>query len=120
MEHKELKSIIAQTKTKFGILEYEIPPETVRTRYQQQRLNPKHQGTPSPVSKIEETLVEICLGMSAARQPLTCAEGLMLVNLMIKGWELEQTVISFKKDRGLINENSDPRILGPKYWTSFL
>ena len=27
MEHKELKSIIAQTKAKFGILDYEIPPE---------------------------------------------------------------------------------------------
>ena len=40
--------------------------------------------------------------MSSARQPLTCVEGLVLVNLMIRDHELEQTVTNFKKERGLI------------------
>ena len=58
--------------------------------------------------------------MAAARQPLTSAKGLALVNSMIKDKELGQAVKKFKEDRHQINEDTNPCTLGPKYWANFL
>jgi len=120
MEQNELDRIILETKTEYGLLDFQISPETVRSRVKRQRLNPQHCGTPSPCLGIEDTLVEICLAMSQARQPLTCSEGLALANSLIKDRDIEQAVIAFKRSRHLINDDLEQQVLGRRYWKSFL
>ena len=58
--------------------------------------------------------------MSHARQPLTCAEGLALVNSMIKDKDLGAAVVKFKQECHMVNEKADPQVLGPRYWSNFL
>ena len=120
MAHKELDGIIGETKAEYGMEDFHIPAKTVQSRVKRHQLNPKHPGTPSPVMNIEETLVEICLAMCQTCKPLNCSKGLALVNSLIKDTVLEDALVKFKAKCHLVNTSSNPCILGPKYWSSFL
>ena len=49
MANNILVSIIENTIKEHGVHDYHIPPETVQSQVKQQRLSPKHRGTPSPL-----------------------------------------------------------------------
>jgi hypothetical protein len=112
-----LRKLIRDTKLDLGISEnYYIAEKTIFTRLSVKRLNPSHPGVESPLLPAEESLVQICIAMGNARQPLTPTEGLHLMNSLIKDSELQEKLISFKRQRRLGNSGE----VGRSYWTLFM
>ena len=56
-------------------------------------------GTCSPMENIEEYITAIVVQKIKMNQPLTCKEGLMLANNLIKGTSIERKVIVYKKKK---------------------
>ena len=70
----------------------------------------------SPVSNMEPALLEICIAMGNARQPLTAAEGLALANSLIEGTVTQRNLIQFQLKRKMrIDGNFGKKILAALY-----
>lgn len=56
-----------------------------------------HPGTNSPLAPIEEAICDILIQMGRIRQPLSVTESINLANSLIKGSEIQNSLIEFKK-----------------------
>ena len=73
----------------------------VRKRHETKSLKCHHQGTKSPMSKLEPAILEIALQRGKMNQPLTVKEDLYISNSLIKpGSKTEVEMISYLKKRG--------------------
>ena len=103
-----LDQIIQDVKTRHNVEHFEIPLATIRKRISRKNLAPPHRGLVSPMEKIEPMLVELCIRLGRARQPLKCKNFLPLVNSIIKGSLTEKEVIEFKARYSHGDENGLP------------
>ena len=115
-----LDQIIQDVKKRHNVEHFEIPPATVRKRILRKNLAPPHRGLVSPMEKIEPMLVELCIRLGRARQPLKCKDFLPLVNSIIKGSLTEKEVIEFKARYSHGDENAESAGLGLGYYYGFL
>ena len=58
---------------------------------------PGHRGVKSPLHSVEESICEILIEIGKIRQPLSVIESIELVNSLIKGSDVEEELIAFKK-----------------------
>jgi hypothetical protein len=117
-----LTNLIRQKKKDLGVSEtYYIAEKTIHTRLNVKRLEPNHPGVESPLLSAEETLVQICIAMGNCRQPLTASEGLQLMNSLIKDRELQEKLVTFKRQRRMENHLGEVvGEVGKKYWKLFM
>jgi hypothetical protein len=118
-----LDRLITKKKTEYGLeKDYHISKETIQTRMK--RKNPEPAYLKSSLAAAEETLVELCIQMGNARQPLKPSEGLQLMNSLIQDRQLQRELIAFKKARrGMGQGNKFPERLGEVgkgYWKGFM
>jgi hypothetical protein len=115
-----LDQIIQDVKKRHNVEHFEIPPATVRKRILCKNLAPPHRGLVSPMEKIKPMLVELCIRLGRARQPLKCKDFLPLVNSIIKGSLTEKEGIEFKARYSHGDENAESAGLGLGYHYGFL
>ena len=113
-----MDAFIAINKIEYQVKD-DIPSETIRKRIQRSHLDPSHPGTKSPIWEAEKTLVVISVAMGKFRQPLNCAEGVCLMNDIIKGTHLQDAVKDFQSNRKL-NVGDTCGTLGPNWWRGFM
>ena len=110
--------MIADKKRLFGVKD-KIPLATVRSRVRRGNLDPSHPGTKSPFEEAEAALVVICVQMGKIRQPLTCTEGMQLMNDLIKGTPIQDTLKEFQMVRKLGKAEFEPGTAGQGWWCRF-
>ena len=77
-------------------------------------------GTASPLAKIEEAIIAICIQMGRFRQPLETNEGISLANSLIEGTEVQKGLVKFQKENcGMTNTNRMLGKVGAGYWAGF-
>ena len=126
-----LANIIKEAREKFNLPKsYEIKERTIRSRVNRKHLHAVHRGKESPMTEVEELLVEIALQKDSMNQPITASEGLMLANSLIEGTELEDRVKAYYRERKFF-DNEDKycakkdgeeqkSILRQGYWCGFM
>ena len=106
-QHKEQKKrlmrgyfeqLIQERKDEFGV-NTNISVNTVRSQMKRGNLAPTHPGTSSLLCNAELALVGICKQMGKIRQPLTGEEAIAIMNDMIRGSEMSETLTEFQKVR---------------------
>ncbi len=111
-ERKEEAASVGR-KVKYGMYDelvrrarvtFNLPEDVPLKKRCLQRVNRKdrsvlvaHRGKVSPMIQVEAHLVDIILHYSRMRQPITPKVGLALANSMIKGTEIEQEMIEWRK-----------------------
>jgi hypothetical protein len=115
-----LDQIIQDAKKRNHVTHLEILKATMRKQVVCKSLAPCHPGLVSPMEQIELTLVELCIQLGHARQPLKCKSFIPLVNLVLKGTLTEQEVIAFKARYSHGDKNAVLAKLGKGYYYGFL
>jgi hypothetical protein len=116
-----LRNLILEKKTENDIPNsYYISEKTIKNRIKRKRLEPPHPGVASPLQDAEESLVQLCIAMGNARQPLTPFEGLQLMNSLIKDQELQEKLKEFKRRRKLGGSEEFLGEVGRSYWQGFM
>jgi hypothetical protein len=108
-----LDRIIEYAKKKHNVDHLEIPKETIKSRVKRGCLAPSHPGLVSPMEQVEPILVELCIRLGRARQPLKCKNFIPLANSLVKGTLTEQEVIAFKARYSHGDENADASAPNP-------
>ena len=77
-------------------------------------------GTPSPMAPYEDYFVDVIIKLSRCRHSISPNEGLMLINSLIKGTEIENKVKEWKIKHACVSDtsNADGK-LGATYWKNF-
>ena len=81
---------------------------------------PKNRGVTSPLADAEEILVVLCIQMGKIRQPLNVAEGIALVNDMIKGTKMQEALKEFQSARRLGSDLFELGKAGRGWWNGFM
>jgi hypothetical protein len=66
-----LHQIIEDAKKRHNVTHLDISKATIRTRIKRRSLAPSHHGLVSPMEQIEPMLVELCIQLGHARQPVS-------------------------------------------------
>ena len=132
---RALTQVVEKAREKYNIPStVAISIETIRSRAKRGNCKVAHRGTPSPMEKVEQYIVEIASQLAKMRQPISCRQGLELANSLITGNVLETDVRAWKKkhctalsksenyDEGDAEDanTSDTRLLGTGYWRGFM
>jgi hypothetical protein len=97
-----LKSLVSSKWDEYGLTEFddtkiEVSCETIRNRVKRNNnLCTWKRGPGSPLSDIEDLIVDICISMGKIRQPLTVGETIDLANSLIEGKEQQQKLVLWK------------------------
>jgi hypothetical protein len=97
-----LKKLVTTKWNEYGLTEFddtvkEVSCETIRNRVKcNNNLCTWKRGPRSPLSDIEDLIVDICIRMGKIRQPLTVGETIDLANSLIEGKEQQQQLIRWK------------------------
>ena len=112
-----LNEIIEDVRKKRGI-EDKISPLAIRKRVLRNSLNNHHLagGQVSPLQKIEPIIVNIIVQMARMRQCLTPSIGLLLVNSLISGTNIQRELVKWKQT----NTPNFTGTLGRGYWVNFM
>lgn len=114
-----LDALIKEKKKEFGV-GVTIDLKMIQRRVQRKSLAPKHRGAVSPLQAAEMGLVAICIQMGNIRQPLSCSEGISLMQDLIKDTQHQEAVREFQKSRKLGSEDFQYGTLSRKWWKGFL
>jgi hypothetical protein len=120
MKQGLLDQIIQDTKRRNKLEHLEISKKMIRMRISRRSLAPPHRGLVSPMEQIEPMLVELCIRLGRARQPMKCKNFIPLVNSIIKGTLTEKEVIEFKARYSHGDKKSESAELGKGYYNGFL
>ena len=82
-------------------------------------LSPTHAGTLSPIHEAEKALVIISIQMGKIRQPLSCAEGVALMNDLIKDTPMQDALKEFQMVRYLGRPEFEYGTLTQGWWKGF-
>ncbi len=93
VEYGYLERLIDEKKKLFGV-NCSIPISTIKNRVYAGAFT-THHGAKSPLDKVEEALVQICIQMGKICQPLSCTEAIALINDMIDNTKTKQKLIEF-------------------------
>ena len=112
-----LNEIIEDVQKKRGI-EDKTSPLAIRKRVLRNCLNNHHLagGQVSPLQKIEPIIVNIIVQMARMRQCLTPSKGLLLVNSLISGTNIQRELVKWKQT----NTPNFTGTLGRGYWVNFM
>ena len=113
-----LADLIKKKQIQFSVVTY-ISDETICSRVKRNNTNPNHPGTRSPIEEAEAALVVIAIQMGKIRQPLTCEEGIGLMNDLIKNTSLQDAVREFQMARRLCVQESTYGTVGKCWWKAF-
>lgn len=78
-----LQGVIDSKKKEYNAPHFIVNYTTIHRWKTCNNVTPLHSSVASPVAAIEPELLEICIAMGNARQPLTSLEGLELANSLI-------------------------------------
>jgi hypothetical protein len=112
-----LQKLIGEKKKEYGLPdEHFISLETIKSRLKRKRLDHFLRGVSSPLEEAKEVLVQIAISMGNIRQLLTPAEGLLLMNSLIKGKKLQDDLIEFKRRHKMHEWEDKIGEVGRGYW----
>ena len=110
-----LADLIKKKQVQFSVVSV-ISIQTIRSRVKRNNLNPNHPGTLSPIAEAEKALVVIAIQMGKIRQPLTCEEGIGLINDLIKNSPQQDAVREFQMVWRLCVQESTYGTVGQCWW----
>lgn len=120
LEKYFLRSIIQDISKKHNLpADVKISDKCIMMRLRHKKIfiaNGYGRGLSSPLLPIEPTIVKLITQMATIRQCLNSAQGLQLVNDLIKGTEYEEKLVKFKSK---FSNNVLP-IVGLSYWNGFM
>lgn len=117
-----LKDLIESKWIEYDLV-HKIPmvhEDTIRNRFKN-KISPdcKHRGTPSPLAKMEDILVEIIVQMGQMFQPMTVAETIKLANDLIDGTRCQELLSRMKSKRCKYLPAEDCKKVGKGWWEGF-
>jgi hypothetical protein len=122
-----LTNLIITKWTEHGLFQCEynknlvVCSDTIRNRaYNSIDKCCSQRGVKSPLSRIEESFCDILIEMGKIRQPLSVQESVELVNSLIKGSDIEDELIAFKKRRYKNLPLEECKKVGKGWWSGFL
>lgn len=87
---------------------FDVCYETIRSRYRRNQLTyPTNykSGPFSPLAGIEQNLISFALHLSRARIPLSCGQGMMMINAAIDSTEAQKKLIQMQKKFHIVIQN---------------
>ncbi len=118
MEYGYLTRLIDEKKSEFGV-KCRISSKTIHSRIQKGLLT-AHHGAQSPLAKVEEALVQICIQMGKICQPLSCFEAVALMNDMVEKTGTKQKLIEFQQSRRPGTLSFEKGQVTSGWWRGFL
>ena len=112
-----LVQLIANKKGEFCVSR-EISSHTIYTRIKNGNLHPPHRGTISPLHDAEMLLVQICIQMGKIRQPLTGPQAIVLMNSLIKGTPIQESLKEYQSSHSPWTNTLGT--VGRNWWYAFL
>jgi hypothetical protein len=113
-----LKRLIDEKKKEFGV-NCSIPISTIKNCVYAGALTTHHRAK-SPLDKVEEALVQICIQMGKICQPLSCTEAIALMNDMVENTKTKQKLIEFHDSRKLGTYGFEKGQVTTGWWRGFL
>ena len=118
MKNGFLQKLIDEKTAAFGVTAY-VSLECIRSRCKRKRHDPQHRGTLSPLEEAEKALVVICIQMQKIRQPISCSEGISLMNDLIKGTDIFDALKEFQMVRKLGGDDFEYGTATAGWWRGF-
>ena len=123
-----LEKLIKKEKTAFGLSDG-IAEKTIYHRVYKYRNNDSYDGSDmsscarglkSPLAKIKEVLITMCIQIGCFCQPLKASEGVQLANSLIEKTGVQEQLVKFqKKHTGMTDTNPMLGKVGKGYWQGF-
>jgi hypothetical protein len=124
--HCFLKNLIAAKWEDYGLWSSAntadlVSEGTIRSRVASaQSIHSNNPGTPSPLSNVEELIVQIAIQMGKIRQPLSVCETIDLANSIIDNSEHQRSLDKFKAKRYANIPLENLGKVGTGWWNGFI
>jgi hypothetical protein len=124
MRNGRLQEILEEVKIRHNLpSDFTVSNQTLKTRLKRKQLSlplDNKNGPLTPLASIEPNLVNMAKQMAKCRIPLTCGQGIMMINSCIEGTESQKKLIEFKQRIKSDQDSDSLGTVGSGYWKAFL
>ena len=116
-----LRNLLYEINRKYNLEgKHKVQTSTIKSRLKSNRkLIVEQEGNTSPLIKIEKIAVELLIRCGEMNQPLSCEQGLDLIQSLVKNDEMKEEIFSWIKENCHPNSDNE-ELIGARYWRNFL